>query len=132
MGGGKSVGKFGDSENLPAEIGGGGNILPDLVTVRKSASRNWGVNLSADLLTQKICLQKLGGICWQIHQICQSVNLQADSPNLPVSKSVSRFSDCHQICQSVNLLADSPNLPGGKSAIRNTWVFLPVFNNFFS
>ena len=80
----------------------GVNLPADLLTVRKSASRNgggkfvsrngwksasiftksasqqicWGVNLLADFLTVRKPASRNGGlICQQIPQICQSANL---------------------------------------------------------
>ena len=79
----ESASRFSNSPNLPvmksAARNGGVNMLADLETVTKSASRNGG-NLPANLVT---VTKSVGG-----------------------GKSASSFCDCHQICQSTNLPAE--------------------------
>ena len=77
------------------KVGGGVNLLVDLVFVTKSASK-------------EICWQKWGrgksaGRFSDCHPICQSANVLEEIGWW--GKSVSGISDCFPICQSGNLLA---------------------------
>ena len=97
---------------------GGGNLLAEIL---KSAS-------------QEICL---GESASRNTKLCQSVNMPADSPNLPVRKSASEesasqeiYQQIHQICQSGNCLGGIclqkyPNLPVSKSAGGNLPAEIP-------
>ena len=117
----KSAKRFSDCHQICQSVTLlGGNLSSDSPNLPVSKYGREGKSTGRFGDCQKICHRILGGgICWQIHQICQLVNLPADSP----------------ICRSVNLLGG--NLPvsksaRGESAGRNTQVFLPVVSKFFS
>ena len=98
--GGISASRFSDCHKI-CQWKLGGNLLADLVTVTKSASRNGGVNLPVHLVTiTKSASQQI----WQIYAISASQYISQGGI------SASRFSDCHKICQW--------KLGGGESAGR--------------
>ena len=100
------------SEVLVADLGGGVNYLS--ISSLDLHFQNLSELLVADLGGQSSFVV----VTFKFKIIPETLDSDnggvGESPNLPVSKSASRFSDCHQICQSENPPAEIERESSGR------------------